>query len=181
LSTLRKFVFALKICLKPNAVSGFLWAKVIKSTASDKELLETAEQIFAERKQLEASRGKASLKHSELITFARRVFNGIGRTKNKENGGSQRLVKSLIALRQIRNAFASAEIHFIHLPQKEEVEKKSYLVDIGERVKEMEIKYHPALMQCKWSTRMYFVHDAHPNNVGYDNIKNCVSRYLFKE
>lgn len=88
--------------------------------------------------------------------------------------------RSLLLLKEIRDAFPLAEIHLVHLPQKEEVAMGAYLLDFGGRVEGTGIRYFPALKQCNWSGDMYFKHDAHPNGAGYKNISSCVSNYLFR-
>jgi lysophospholipase L1-like esterase len=88
---------------------------------------------------------------------------------------------SLNALRNIRKAFPSTKIYFIHLPQKEEVANGAYLLDdIGKDIEEIGISYFPALKELHWKKEMFIDDDAHPNRDGYDNIRDGVSRYLFR-
>ena len=83
-------------------------------------------------------------------------------------------------LKKIRAEFPTAETYFIHLPQKQELLTGEYIIkDIKKEIEKMGISYFPALTECHWQKHMFFVNDPHPNKSGYDNIKDCVSNYLF--
>lgn len=62
----------------------------------------------------------------------------------------------------------------IQLPQREEISIGRYLVDGSVEGTD----YYPALYRCDWSQDMYYMHDPHPNEYGYRNIRECVRRYL---
>lgn len=148
-------------------------AKIIHPASSSEDILKVAERIIKDRERnLQGSNIKSILKQSELLGFVVRSLRTVLQYRKRH---------SVDALRSIREAFPSAEIHFVHLPQKQEVVNGTYfLKNIGNEIKEVRISYFPALQECHWQTDMFFVHDSHPNHVGYDNISNCVSSYLFR-
>ena len=86
---------------------------------------------------------------------------------------------SFAALTKIRQAFPGTRVYLVHVPQKEEVIKGKYLVDIRKDINLMGITYIPTLEICSWSIDMYFMLDNHPNMQGYNNISQCVSKVLF--
>jgi len=150
-------------------------AKIIDPTSSSEDILKVADNMIEDRGKGSGLRGV--LKQSELLTFVVRSLRTMSQKKIGNTGNSF----SLDALRNIREAFPSAEIYFIHLPQKQEVVNGEYFLDnAGKEIEKIGISYFPALKEWHWQKDMFFVHDGHPNNVGYDNIRNCVSSYLFR-
>jgi len=160
-------------CVKGNYI-----APIIDPTSSSEDILKIADNVLKEkRKNVHGSVIRSVLKQSELLTFVVRSLRTI--TQNKK--GNTRNSFSLDALRNIRKAFPSAEIYFIHLPQKQEVINGEYYLDnIGKEIEKIGISYSPALKKLHWQEDMFFVNDSHPNNFGYDNIKNYVSSYIFR-
>lgn len=148
-------------------------ARIIDSATSSAEVLEIAGGMREAREGGPQEGGIIGmLKQSKLLTLVARS----ARTVFQDRKGD-----SVQALRKIREAFPSAEIHLIHLPQKQEVEKGSYsLRGMGYEIEAIGISYFPALRECDWREDMFFVHDNHPNQPGYDNIRECVSGYLFR-
>jgi hypothetical protein len=153
-------------------------AKIIDPTSSSEDILKVADNVIKDRgKNVHGSGIRGVLKQSELLSFVVRSLRTI--LQNKK--GNTRNSFSLDALRNIREAFPSAEIYFIHLPQKQEVVNGEYFLDnIGKEIEKIGISYFPALKKWHWQKDMFFVNDGHPNNFGYDNIKNCVSSYIFR-
>lgn len=147
-------------------------ARIIPQDTAVAEVQKIAKQIADDREE-----DKGIFKQSQLLAlFKQTKRNLFDRPVYSEN----HVERSLLLLRNIRDAFPLAEIHLVHLPQKEEVATGAYLLDFGERMEGTGIRYFPALKRCNWSGDMYFKHDAHPNSAGYKNISSCVSNYLFK-
>ena len=149
-------------------------AKVIPPASTHEDILRLADDIAPERTN-SRSASRKFLTQSKLLVFIARALRNL-----MEKDDYEYIEGPLRSLRNIRNKFPLAEIHLIHLPQKQEVTKGDYLVkDIGNSVREIGIMYFPALKECGWSDRMFFVQDGHPNRLGYENIAECVSNYLF--
>ena len=147
-------------------------ARIIPHDSPVVEIQKIAKQVADDKKE-----AKSIFKQSQLLAlFKQTQRNLFGRSvyskKNVEH--------SLLSLKKIRDAFPAAEMHLVHLPQKEEVVMGAYLLDFGKRMEETGVQYFPALQRCHWSEDMFFKHDAHPNSAGYKNISSCVSNYLFK-
>jgi lysophospholipase L1-like esterase len=81
-------------------------------------------------------------------------------------------------LRKIKNAFQDRNIHFIHLPEKDEVRKNRYRSELKDKIESLGIAYYPALYESKWSPALYFEYDGHPNCSGYKFIADLIERYL---
>ena len=83
-------------------------------------------------------------------------------------------------LQEIRRSFPETPIHFIHLPQRAEIENKKYSLDfdLAEHLKESNIQYQPALQTCSWDSKMFHENDPHPNAYGYAAVSKCVEQYL---
>ena len=156
-------------CAKRNPI-----AKIIDPTSSIKDILKVAGNIEKENS-IHRSPIKAILKQSELLSVVKLFKRNL--QKKKRN---TRISSSFDALRNIKEEFPSAKMYFIHLPQKQEVVKGEYFLDnLGKEIETIGISYFPALKELHWKKDMFFVNDAHPNNRGYDNIRNGVSSYLF--
>ncbi len=153
-------------------------AKIIDPASSHEVILKVVDKVIKGRgKNVHGSGIRGVLKHSELLPFVVRSLRTILQNKKRKTRNSF----SFDALRNIKEAFPSVEIYFIHLPQKQEVVNGEYFLDnIGKEIEKIGISYFPALKEWHWQKDMFFIHDAHPNNFGYDNIKNCVSSYLFR-
>lgn len=148
-------------------------ARVIPHDSPVDEIQKIAKQVASDRDEAKSIFKKlklpAFLKQTKRNLFGHAVY------------GDKDVELSLLTLKKIRDAFPAAEVHLVHLPQKEEVAMGAYLLDIGNRMDATGIRYFPALKRCNWAQDMYFKVDAHPNAAGYKNISDCVSRYLFSE
>ena len=161
---------------RSSCIEGPYTAKIIDPTSSSEDILKVAANKNRDSK-VYGDGIIDILGQSELFTFVDRSLRKISRKKIKKN----RTPFSVDSLRNIREAFPLAEIHFIHLPQKQEVIAGQYVLkNIGNKIEQVGISYYSALEECDWQTDMFFVNDSHPNNIGYDNIKSCVSNYLFR-
>jgi hypothetical protein len=84
----------------------------------------------------------------------------------------------LTPLVDIKMLFSHCRIHFVHLPQKEEVRQGQYTIDLKIPIEALGIFYYGTLNECTWSMRMFYTNDSHPNASGYTNITECLQRYL---
>ena len=149
-------------------------AKVIPFASTHEDILKVANDAASEKTN-SLSVSRKILKYSKLLVFIARALRNL-----MEKDDYEYIEVTLRSLRNIRDKFPLAEIHLIHLPEKQEVIKGDYLVEhLGKSIREIGIMYFPALKECKWSDRMFFVQDGHPNNFGYKSIAKCVSSYLF--
>ena len=147
-------------------------ARVIPHDSPVVEIRKIAKQVADDREE-----GKSIFRRSRLLALLKQTKRNLfGQSAYSKKS----LEHSLLSLKKIRDAFPAAEIHLVHLPQKEEVAMGAYMLDFGKRVEETGIRYFPALKRCDWSGDMFFKHDPHPNKAGYENISSCVSNYLFK-
>ena len=151
-------------------------AKVISPESTYEDILTVADDMEFERMKAQITI-RRFLKQSELLVF---IVSAVRKFMSEYD--YEYIETSLRSLRKIRDNFPLAEIHLVHLPQKQEVKKGDYLVEhIGKSVREMGILYFPALKECEWSKSMFYVKDGHPNSLGYENIAECVSSYLFAD
>ena len=87
---------------------------------------------------------------------------------------------NLEALAGIRADFPKLPITLAHFPQKEEVERRGYDLDLAEPAGRLGIDYFAALTSCEWSLNMYHRVNGHRNASGYENFAQCLSRHLFQ-
>jgi len=85
--------------------------------------------------------------------------------------------ESLDRLGDLRDAFPTKRIRFVHLPTMEELSRLDYDVHPEDEIAKLGIEYFPALTACSWPEEM-FLSDGHPNAGGYDAIARCVSTHL---
>ena len=160
-------------CSKQPAI-----ARIFPLASSKEEILKIASSIVTEKNNVPIRSIKEFLRRSELLTFTVRTLRSI----TVGEGDEKSIEYSLNSLREIRTQFPEEKIHLIHIPQKQEIIKGEYLLKrIGERVKDIGIMYYPALEKCDWSEKMFYIRDAHPNKIGYENILKCVSGYLLAQ
>jgi lysophospholipase L1-like esterase len=91
---------------------------------------------------------------------------------------TRELPNSIQALTAIRSEFPGIPIHLVHFPQKNEITSRQYTLEVREQVEKLGISYFPALTSCSWTPAMYFPNDGHPSALGYQNMSNCVAKYL---
>jgi hypothetical protein len=152
--------------------------KIIDFDSSEKEILDLARSMQESGEQYRGNRTRIWARYLEFSYFWR-LTKHILTTKYKYSRDDVLVQQSLGALKKIKELFPGAEIYLIHLPEKGEVATHRYLLDIGQDIEQIGINYYPALSECDWSNDMFFSIDAHPNKLGYSNITNCVSDFLF--
>lgn len=152
-------------------------ANVIPPTSTHEDILRRVEDIASERTN-SLSTTRKFLKQSELLALSVMALRNLWEKDYEDE--FEDIESSLRSLKNIKDKFPLAELHLIHLPQQQEVAKGDYLVEhLGKSIRDMGIMYFPALKECEWSDRMFFAQDSHPNSLGYENITECVSKYLF--
>ncbi len=70
------------------------------------------------------------------------------------------------------------KVIFIHIPEKSETLSGYYRYNIEDRIKAMDIEYHPVLKDYKFDISMFHPHDGHPNDKGYAYISSIVEDIL---
>lgn len=70
------------------------------------------------------------------------------------------------------------KVIFVHLPEKNETILKRYRYDVGQKIKDMGIEYHPILQKYQFDISMFHVHDGHPNDKGYAYISSIIEDIL---
>ena len=73
------------------------------------------------------------------------------------------------------------KVIFIHMPEKNETFTGNYRYHIGQRIKDIGIEYHPILRDYKFDKSMFYTHDGHPNDKGYEYISSIVEDILKKQ
>jgi hypothetical protein len=159
-------------------------AGVIPLNASAAEVLEisrnTYKDIRARVDEINSANGLMAKTESllyddsALYYYTRQLIDTYRRSHKPDN-----IENALASIEKIRAEYPGAVIHLVHLPQKYEVATGNYQLNIARQLQESNVKYFPALEKCRWSTNMFFPHDAHPNRDGYENITKCVAAYLF--
>ena len=171
------------ISLDPKkCAKGSYIIRVINGDASQEEILDITREMKKNGNRYvgnQANRRKSLWEYSHLYLFVKRSYLDIYGTQYSPEDKSVK--RSLAALKNIRELFPDAEISLIHLPEKGEVAKHKYSLEIRQQIEELGIKYYPALTDCEWSTDMFWRNDAHPNRLGYTCISSCVYNYLFRE
>jgi hypothetical protein len=89
--------------------------------------------------------------------------------------------KNIEALTSIRTQFPDLPITFLHLPERGEVIRKQYDIDLHDTIEKLSIKYVPALQQCDWGESDFLPHDTHPNQNGYKRVARCLEMLLFSK
>src|SRR5207244_3135539 len=85
------------------------------------------------------------------------------------------------SLQDMRARFPAARIYLIHLPERGEVIMGRYKMNPRRLLRGLDIKYFSALEKCHWSESMFYKYDTHPNAYGYQNISDCVEKYLSEQ
>lgn len=126
------------------------------------------------------------MRKSRLFDLVYSLYNDLplfaaGEQAQRVSGALKRIVEkeSLQMLAKVRDQFPDANIYFVHLPEKQEVQSNRYDLEIREAVEALGMDYFPALQQCSWTMGMFYLHDPHPNERGYKNITRCVRDYLY--
>ena len=152
--------------------------RIIDFNSSEKEILDIAQIMKESGEQYKDNRTRKWARYLEF-SYIWRLTKHILTTKYKYSRDDVLVQQSLTSLKNIKELFPDTEIYLIHLPEKGEVARQRYLFDIGQDIESIGISYFPALKECDWSKDMFFSKDAHPNKIGYVNISDCVSDYLF--
>ncbi len=154
-------------------------AMIIPEDASAEQLYTLARAMTKERQQYYGPGIRKVVKRSALIRYVHRTLSAWLRPTTKDPGNIRR---GLAQLRDLQASLPGVHMRFVHLPQRDEVEKGSYiLADLAAPLENMGIDYYPALYHGTWTTDMFFVHDNHPNAQGYREIKQCIAQYLFDD
>lgn len=156
-------------CLKVPPI-----ATIFDHTASQENILDSVSSIRQHDTFMDSSAQfvRGQLKRSRFLVLLVRAV------RNRHECTTELINGSLESLRKIRRDFNNMTVDFIHLPQKHEVAKGEYEIEVRGDIEGMGIKYFPALKECAWSKDMFHSRDSHPNSRGYQNISDCVSRYL---
>ena len=90
----------------------------------------------------------------------------------------ERFRQSLVELESIARDFDGSVVKVLHLPTKPEIVSGEYNLDLAQVLAGHSVGYVSLLEQCEWSLDMFYTHDDHPNDMGYQNIANCLARVL---
>jgi hypothetical protein len=157
-------------CLTTNLI-----ATIIEKNATEIEILNQVKQIELDREISEQHSIKGHLREVlKKSRFLRLIAHSLT-TFHKEPSNNN---IDLTPLKRIKGLFPQCKVHFIHLPQKEEVKQIHYTLDLKTSIEALGIDYYEALTQCSWSMNMFYTNDSHPNGSGYMNISECVGQYL---
>ncbi len=107
-------------------------------------------------------------KEKPLSDAARKMQDGFANLKRG---------KSFLVLKKIRQDFPGARVHFIHLPQKEEVSLGRHKFDPREAVESLGITYH-SILDSSWKRSHFHRLDSHPKPSGYKKISESVEKIL---
>lgn len=147
-------------------------ATIIDKNATENEILNHVKFLMSQEIALKKT-------HRKNVMFFLRESHFLKLIKKSLNVLVRKFKIDLTPFVKIRSLFPNARIYFIHLPEVEEVEKGRYNLELKDLIESLGIKYYPALTEWKWSKAMYHKNDGHPNTFGYNNISNCVEKYLF--
>jgi hypothetical protein len=150
-------------------------ATIIDRDATQNETLNHVKQI---EKQLETEHHHITKGPLGVLLRKSRLFRLIVQFMNVSYTGLGKNDIDLTSLEKIKLRFPQSRIHFIHLPQKEEVVQGRYHLELKISVESLGIHYYDALSKCSWSNDMFLEHDGHPNISGYTNISQCLQTYL---
>lgn len=81
-------------------------------------------------------------------------------------------------IHQLQEAYRGRAAYLLQTPQKHEVSNGRYDVDLSDWADTLGLRYISLLERCNWTAQMYHVRDSHPNQLGYDNLRRCVSIVL---
>ena len=167
------------------------FAKVVDINASSESLLLETNKIRASyEKSLEKKKTELSLplRYSRLLLLAynfltNRPLFALGEQNQKVNPQLLSFLqqKNLKAIENMRKDFPRAKISFLHLPEKEEVVLGRYALELDKEIENLGVEYLPALNKCLWTREMFHQNDAHPNQLGYQNVAKCFSKLVLNE
>jgi len=105
-------------------------------------------------------------------------FRSLSLRKDEEN---ERFYDSMQVLDAMAVEHPRAKLRLVHIPEKAEVSENRYSIDIQNHLKEKSIEYVPLLDLCNWDVSMFHEYDAHPNDKGYQNLVDCISKSIYKK
>jgi hypothetical protein len=123
----------------------------------------------------EHTENKSILKSMKVLVLVKRSIDRLLNrpwTPKEPFADEEAIARNRVALQRLTKDERVKGI--IQLPQREEVSIGRYLVDGS--VKGLD--YYPALYRCSWTREMYYANDPHPNEYGYQNIRDCIKHYL---
>ena len=155
------------------------------SFKNDREITTIVEKLrHANRETFSASGYKyqhtAALKIA--YQFIRKKMKGEREVSPLENVVNASPYKEAIAgskevIAKMLKKYGPENVIFAHIPQKDEIESGGPNL-LGELTKEALVnagaQYYDGFRNCKLNRRDFFVHDSHPNAVGYEKVSNCV-------
>lgn len=84
--------------------------------------------------------------------------------------------ESQAAIRQLIASHGGKNVAFVHLPQKDEIDRPSSLgLEARRAITDAGGKLFDGFRLCRLTARDYFPNDDHPNQAGYGKIEACVS------
>jgi hypothetical protein len=81
-------------------------------------------------------------------------------------------------LTQVDRHFPDAQLHFLQIPEKDEVRRGVFRAPFADTIREAGHRYVSLLEACALRTEHYFELDPHMRQSGYDELGRCVGRVL---
>jgi len=164
----------------PQCLNGAPTATIIGYHDSDAEILEHTWRV--ERQAAARTPDSSFVDKARKLAQHSQLLRRVSRLVKARSGTRRKLIEdSMGALASVREHFPAVPITFIQLPEKEEVQMNRYLFDPEGRLRNMGVKYYPALRLCPWSPAMFLPRDNHPNATGYEKVEQCVLKLLLAE
>ena len=82
---------------------------------------------------------------------------------------------NLAALDRLVKWFGVEKVVVLHLPEKHEVARNGYDIDLRQYASEQSIQYTQLQEVCPFNSSMYLDRDPHPNTLGYTHLVDCLA------
>jgi len=82
---------------------------------------------------------------------------------------------NLAALDRLVKWFGVGKVVVLHLPEKHEVARNGYDIDLRQYASEQSIQYTQLQEVCPFNSSMYLDRDPHPNTLGYTHLVDCLA------
>lgn len=81
-------------------------------------------------------------------------------------------------MNEARKKNAGLSLHFVHLPQSDEITRREYHLDVSKVVRDAGVEYHSTLGEIGWNAKDFYDFDGHPNQSGYSKLAKYMSNLI---
>jgi hypothetical protein len=138
-------------------------------------------RIRAARNSKSGMRGWLDRITRRFLPASYQVFEYLRAMAKSSSKAEQQKQRSRAAITRLIQKYGPENVIFLHLPQKDEVAGPNELgLEARRAIRESGANLLDGFQLCALSLNDYHIHDGHPNERGYSEIANCVSKVIQK-